>query len=123
MTSLMQDVTVDALVVGAGPGGLYAAAQLAAHGHDVLVSEEHAAIGSPVHCTGVLAAESFHDLDLPRGATLNSVTAARFVSPAGLTVDYTAPSPMAIVIDRAAFDRALAARAEAAGARLRLGVR
>jgi len=38
--------------------------------HDVLICEEHAAIGSPVHCTGVLAAESFRDFDLPCDATL-----------------------------------------------------
>jgi len=123
MASGMPHVTVDALVVGAGPGGLCAAAQLAAQGHDVLICEEHAAIGSPVHCTGVLAAESFRDFDLPCDATLNSLTTARFVSPAGLTVEYTTPSPLATVIDRVAFDRALAARAEAAGAQLRLGVR
>ena len=38
-------------------------------------------------------------------------------------MDYTTPSPLATVIDRPAFDRALADRAIAAGAELRVGAR
>ena len=87
----MSPAIVDVLVVGGGPGGLYAAERLARGGVSVLVCEEHCEIGSPVHCTGVLASESFHDFDLPRQATLNALATARFVSPAGLTVEYTAP--------------------------------
>src|SRR5436190_1589209 len=114
MASRMSPAVVDVLVVGGGPGGLHAAERLARAGVSVLVCEEHCDVGSPVHCTGVLAADSFQDFDLPRHTTLNALTTARFVSPAGLTVDYTAPSPLATVIDRAGFDRALAARGAAA---------
>src|SRR6266849_6328357 len=123
MASRMSPALVDVLVVGGGPGGLYAAERLARDGVSVLVCEEHCDVGSPVHCTGVLASESFHDFDLPRHTTLNVLTTARFVSPAGVTVDYTAASPLATVIDRIDFDRALAARARAAGAALRIGAR
>ena len=45
----------DIAIVGGGPGGLYAAVQLARRGFDVAVLEEHASAGEPVHCTGVLA--------------------------------------------------------------------
>jgi len=123
MASRMSPAVVDVLVVGGGPGGLHAAERLARAGVSVLVCEEHCDVGSPVHCTGVMAADSFQDFDLPRHTTLNALTTARFVSPAGLTVDYTAPSPLATVIDRAGFDRALAARAAAAGAAMRIGAR
>jgi geranylgeranyl reductase family protein len=119
----MSQADVDVLIVGGGPGGLYAAERLAGHGVSVLVCEEHDAIGTPVHCTGVLALDSFDTFELPRATTLNALTTARFVSPAGLVVSYTPPSPMAVVIDRVAFDRALAARATAAGAELRGGSR
>jgi flavin-dependent dehydrogenase len=71
----------------------------------------------------VLATESFDLLGLPHDATLNSLTTARFVSPSGITISYATPSPLAAVIDRGAFDRALAARAQAAGAEVRTGMR
>jgi len=119
----MADPSVDVLVVGGGPGGLYAAERMARQGVRVLLCEEHASIGSPVHCTGILASESFDEFDLPRTATLNALTTARFVSPAGLTIDHATPAPLATVIDRVAFDRALAARAKGAGVDLRQGTR
>ncbi len=123
MTSHMPQSSADVLIVGGGPAGLYAAERLARAGHAVLVAEEHDEIGRPVHCTGILAAESFGEFDLPRDIALNELRRARFVSPSGLVVDYHAPRPMATVIDRAAFDCALADRARAAGVDLRTGAR
>ena len=99
------------------------AARLAATGLQTLLCEEHDRVGEPVHCTGVLATESFAAYDLPTDATLNTLTTVRFVSPGGIPVDYTTPSPLATVIDRPAFDRALAARAIAAGAEVRTAAR
>ena len=57
---------MDVLIVGGGPGGLFMAARLAERGVRTLVCEEHARVGDPVHCTGVLSAESFDEFDLPR---------------------------------------------------------
>ena len=115
--------SVDALIVGGGPGGLFMAARLAERGVRTLVCEEHGRVGDPVHCTGVLAAVSFSRFDLPDSATLNQLSAVRFVSPGGIPVDYTTASPLATVIDRPAFDRSLADRALAAGAEIRSGAR
>ena len=119
----MSALEIDVLVVGGGPAGLYAAECLASRGISTLVCEEHARIGAPVHCTGILANESFDALGLPRDATLNTLTTAQFVSPSGLRIPYSTPTPLAAVIDRVAFDRALARRAEAAGAEVRVGTR
>ncbi len=121
MSALMTNF--DVLVVGGGPAGLYAAERLARRGVATLLCEEHALVGDPIHCTGVLATESFDVLGLPREATLNALTTARFVSPSGIAVSYSPSSPLAVVIDRGAFDRTLADRASAAGVELRVGTR
>jgi len=113
----------DVLVVGGGPGGLFVAERLARAGLDTLVCEEHSTVGEPVHCTGIVATESFDEFDLPRDATLNMLVAVRFVSPRGVVVHYKAPAALAAVIDRPTFDRSLAERAQAAGARIRTGAR
>jgi digeranylgeranylglycerophospholipid reductase len=114
---------VDVLIVGGGPGGLFMAARLAGRGVRTVVCEEHARVGDPVHCTGVLSSDSFSRFDLPLDATLNHLTEVRFVSPGGIPVDYSTPSAIATVIDRPVFDRALADRALAAGAEIRSGAR
>ena len=117
------DSRTDVLIVGGGPGGLFMAARLAGRGVRTLVCEEHDRVGDPVHCTGVLAADSFAKFDLPDNATLNQLSSVRFLSPGGIPVDYTTPTPLATVIDRPVFDRALADRAMASGAELRGGAR
>lgn len=115
----MRDVTI----VGGGPAGLSAAVRLAGAGHSVTVLEEHPAFGDPVHCTGVLAEDAFGELGLPRDVVLNPLSTARFHSPSGLDISYTSPVTEAVVIDRVAFDRQLAASASRAGATLVNGVR
>jgi geranylgeranyl reductase family protein len=115
--------TTDVLVIGGGPGGLYSAERLARGGFRVTVCEEHATVGDPVHCTGILASESFDEFDLPRETRLNDLSLARFVSPTGIPVEYSTPVPLASLIDRGAFDRALADRAVRAGVDLCLGRR
>lgn len=123
MNPQMPQSTVDVLVIGAGPGGLYAAGSLARDGHRVLVCEEHHTIGDPVHCTGIVASDSFDEFELPRAAVLNPLQRVRFVSPAGLCIDYATATPEASVIDRGVFDRALADRARQCGAQLRTQTR
>ena len=119
----MKHLAADVLIAGAGPAGLYAAEKLARAGAHVVVCEEHGRVGAPVHCTGILATESFTEFDLPRETALNDLSSARFISPTGLVVPYASETPLATVIDRPAFDRALADRATAAGATIITGAR
>ena len=114
---------LDVAIIGGGPGGLSAARRLAADGRSVSVFEEHERIGTPVHCTGVLAEDVIASLDLPSDAVLNPLSTVRFVAPAGHSFDYTTATTEAVVIDREAFDNALARRAEAAGATIVRGHR
>jgi geranylgeranyl reductase family protein len=107
---------LDVAIVGGGPGGLSAARRLAADGWSVTVFEEHEQVGTPVHCTGVLAEDVIATMNLPAAAVLNPLATVRFVAPAGHSFDYTTATTEAVVIDREVFDSALATRAESAGA-------
>jgi digeranylgeranylglycerophospholipid reductase len=111
----------DAIVVGAGPAGLTAAAGLAARGQDVLVVEEHETIGVPVHCTGLIGIDAFDELDLPRSTIQSICQSARFTAPDGESVLVESDSVRAAVVERADFDALLAARARAAGASIESG--
>jgi geranylgeranyl reductase family protein len=113
----------DVAIIGGGPAGLIAARRLAGRGYAVTVFEEHAEIGVPVHCTGLLGSDAFSELDLPRDAILATVNAARFLAADGNQVLMDADQVRASIVDRARFDRSLADAASAAGAEVRPGVR
>lgn len=106
----------DALIIGGGPAGLYAAYCLAKAGRRVAVFEEHPEIGTPVHCTGLVATECFTRFDLPAQANQATLRRARFHAPGGHVLAVASDQDETVVLDRAAFDRALAAQAQAAGA-------
>jgi geranylgeranyl reductase family protein len=108
---------IDVAIVGAGPAGLLVASRLADAGLDVTVFEEHARIGEPTHCTGIVSLETAELAKIPDDLVLARLRHVRLHGPCGAQARHEWTSPDAIVaIDRAAFDRGLAAQATAAGA-------
>jgi geranylgeranyl reductase family protein len=80
--------------------------------------EEHADIGEPVHCTGVLAREAFDAFGLSTDSLLNELSTVHFHAPSGAMVEHSTTEVEAVVIDRVRFDRQLAEQAAHAGVRV-----
>jgi digeranylgeranylglycerophospholipid reductase len=110
------------LVVGAGPAGSTTAYQLARRGHRVVVAEEHARVGHPVQCAG-LVSQRVLDLAGTRRMMLGPIHGATVFSPSLRGLSFRAPEPRGFVIDRARLDIELADRAAKAGADYRVGLR
>jgi geranylgeranyl reductase family protein len=109
---------VDAVVVGAGPGGATAAAKLAEEGLDVLLLEK----ASPPRdkpCGGGLSPKAYRLLDVD----INDLVLAR---PSRLTLSSPGARPVGLasragaiwMVQRSAFDQRLVEHAQGVGARL-----
>jgi digeranylgeranylglycerophospholipid reductase len=109
----------DAIVIGGGPVGSFAALNLAKLGAKVTVFEEHEAIGIPSHCAGHLSIRSLRNLGLyplPGKIVENTFSQANFYSPTGFKFSVHLATPVTCAVNRAAFDKHIADKAEAAGA-------
>ncbi len=87
------------------------------------VLEEHAQIGTPVNCSGVLGVEAFERFHLPNDLIQHSLSNLEFVSPRGLRWEFETANELAHVVVRGEFDRYLGARAREAGAHVLLSHR
>jgi len=110
------------LIVGAGPSGLIAAREASQKGADVLVLEEHAEIGRPCHCAGLLSLSGLGKLSVPVDGPFvqNKVRGALFFSPSGLSFTVERETPVACAVDRVLFDKFLADQAVESGVEIRL---
>src|SRR5262245_52386506 len=118
-----EPIVRDVVVIGAGPAGTMTARMLAERGHDVVILEEHAAVGMPVHCTGLLGVDAFDEFKLPESIILGQAGSARFWGAAGQSVGIRSDKVQATVIDRVLLDVWLSEQAVKAGAELRSGCR
>lgn len=98
----------DVVVVGGGPAGLRFGQRMAAAGFSTALCDERDQIGKRKICTGIIGAEAFAKMGLPRGSVVNQIQQLKFLSPRGRVVDYSHPEVLAHVVDRTAFDRSLA---------------
>ncbi len=75
----------DAIVVGAGPIGGYLSRKLNEFGHSVLLLEEHAEIGRPFQCAGLVNPAAMKTIGL-EDSILTTIWGANIHSPTGKKV-------------------------------------
>lgn len=105
----------DIIVIGAGAIGSYTAYGLAKLGYKIAILEQKQAIGSKVCCSGIISRECY-DLFCPDDNTvLREVRAAKLFAPSGQHIRLEKDAIQAYIVDRTAFDIALAKKAQKAG--------
>jgi digeranylgeranylglycerophospholipid reductase len=111
----------DVVIIGAGPAGLHAAHQLAIAGLDVVVFEARMQVGEGAVCSGVIGEEAFARFSLPGNSVSATLHWIQAISPSGKKLEHRTEMPLARVVDKAEFNRALGVRAVAAGVDIQPG--
>jgi digeranylgeranylglycerophospholipid reductase len=117
------DAYADVVVVGGGPAGSSCARELASRGFKTLLLEEHDTVASKVLCTGIIGINAFEEFPLPTHTVVGSLGQMKAISRYGTELPYSPQQPIAYVVDKGAFNLALAAQAAAAGALLQTSTR
>jgi digeranylgeranylglycerophospholipid reductase len=114
----------DAIVGGGSVAGLAFAAEASKRGISVLVLEEDKEIGEPEKCDGLVSLQELRRYAMPEKSCVQSrVVKGSVFAPSGSKASLDASRLDVVVIDRSAYDKQLAANAEAWGAELKLGKR
>lgn len=109
------------VVVGGGPAGCSVAEQIAQEGFKVLILEEHKKVGEPTQCAGLVSPRTMDLAGMGSNLVINKIKGAYVHAPGGETLSLKGTRTYALAIDRVAFDRELAGRAEEAGAEFLMG--
>jgi digeranylgeranylglycerophospholipid reductase len=114
----LSDKIRDVVVVGAGPAGSRTARDLARRGYDVVILEEHRAVGEPCHCSGFVTPRTLELADVGDGIVCNAIRGAAVHVRGREPTRFHGSRVHGFVIDRVELDRRLARQAETAGAEL-----
>ncbi|VVB96778.1 Digeranylgeranylglycerophospholipid reductase [uncultured archaeon] len=114
----------DVVVVGAGPAGAMASKYASRNGASTLLIEEHASIGSPVQCTGLVSTAALGECEVGEGSYVLAKMKGAFVyAPNREELCIRGKDVKAYVIDRKMFDRDLVERSLDEGTDLLLRTR
>ncbi len=110
-------------VIGAGPCGSLVGRLLAKRGHEVFLLEEHAEVGRPRHCTGLVSRDvpSYYGMTGKKAHILEEFSEAELIYGRRSLVLKLEPS--AVALEREGFELELANMASEAGVRIRFGER
>ena len=103
----------DVFIVGGGPSGATAAADLACAGKRVALLDR---AGRIKPCGGAIPPRAIADFDIPMSQVVAQITTARMISPTGRAVDIPIENGYVGMVDREHFDEFLRDRAEGNGA-------
>lgn len=110
--------TFDVVIVGGGPSGATAAADLAGAGRSVMLLDK---AGRIKPCGGAIPPRCIKDFEIPDHLIVAKIKSARMVSPAGREVDMPIDGGFVGMVDRESFDEWLRERAGREGADRRDG--
>ena len=113
----------DVVVVGAGPIGGFLSRTLNQHGHSVLLLEEHAEIGRPFQCAGLVNPAAMETIGL-ENTILTTIWGANIHSPSGTKVSIGDPVvPRTYSVCRKLFDEAVVMQSIESGTDLSLSTK
>ena len=115
----------DIVVAGGSIAGLTFAAEASMRGSKVLVAEEHAEVGEPEKCDGLVSLRGLRRYGYPPDQSViqDRIESAVVHSPAGKQIAVGASSLEVVVLDRSEFDKQVAKTATEKGAEIRTGAR
>jgi len=97
------------------------AGRLALLGHSVVVLEQHDRVGKLACCTGIVGRECLETFPVATESVLRGSRSARFFPPSSRPFSLEKETVQAYVLDRPAFDAAMARRSADSGAEYLLG--
>ena len=118
----MNSSDYDVIIAGGSLSGLLSARELANHGNDVLVLEEHSVIGLPEKCDGLVSLNALSSLGIiPNWKIIqNKIIGARLFAPSGECIQVDSSQLDIVVLNRAKFDKQLSEQAISSGVKIDL---